>query len=54
MNGTILLDGKILIDEVRAIGLDFSRTSLQREIAEVQRSQRAFRGDCAQRIEIKL
>ena len=54
LNGTILLDGKILIDEVRAIGLDFSRTSLQREITDAERSQRAFRGECAQRVEVKL
>jgi hypothetical protein len=54
LNGTILLDGKMLIDEVKALGLDFSRTSLKRELAEAERSQRAFRGKCVQHFEVQL
>ena len=54
LNGTILFDGKRLIDEVQALRLDFSRTSLKREMAEVERTQRAFRGKCAQHFEAQL
>lgn len=54
LNGTILFDGKRLIDEVRAMRLDFSRTSLEREMAEVARTQRAFRGKCVQHVEVEL
>lgn len=48
LNGTILFDGKRLIDEVQAMGLDLSRTGLNKEMAEVERMQRAFRGKCVQ------
>ena len=54
LNGTILLDGEKLIDEVRATRLDFSRTSLERDMAEVERTQRAFRGKCVQHVELQL
>ena len=54
LNGTILLDGERLIDEVRAMGLDFSRTQLKRDLAEAERNQRAFRGECVQHFEVKL
>ena len=54
LNGTILFDGKRLIDEVRDMRLDFSRTSLKRELAEVQRMQGAFRGKCVQHVEVEL
>ena len=54
LNGTILLDGERLIDEVRAIRLDFSRTRLKREMAEVERMQRAFRGKCVQHFKLQL
>jgi len=54
LNGTILLDGKNLIDEVRAVRLDFSRTSLKRDLANVERTQRAFRGKCVQHFEVQL
>lgn len=54
LNGTIFLDGERLIDEVRALRLDFSRTNLKRELAEVQRTQRGFRGKCVQPFEVQL
>lgn len=54
LNGTILFDGKRLIDEVQAMRLDFSRTSLKRDLAEVERTQRAFRGTCVQQFEVQL
>ena len=54
LNGTILLDGERLIDEVRAVRLDFSRTSLKRDLADVARMQRAFRGKCAQNFRVQL
>ena len=54
LNGTILLDGERLIEEVRAVGLDFSRTNLKRDLAEVARTQRAFRGQCVQHFDVRL
>jgi hypothetical protein len=54
LNGTILLDSEMLIDEVRAVGLDFSRTNLKRDLAEVARLQRAFRGKCVQNFRVQL
>ena len=54
LNGTIVLDGKMLIEEVKALRLDFSRTSLQRDLAEAERRQRAFRGRCVQHVEVEL
>jgi hypothetical protein len=54
LNGTILLDGERLIEEVQAVRLDFSRTSLKRGIADVERTQRAFRGKCVQHFEVQL
>jgi hypothetical protein len=54
LNGTIFLDGEKLIDEVRALRLDFSRTELKRGLAEVGRNQRAFRGKCVQHVEVEL
>ena len=54
LNGTILLDGERLIDEVRAMRLDFSRTSLKRGMADVERLQRGFRGKCVQHFEARL
>ena len=53
LNGTIMLDGEELIDEVRAMRLDFSRTSLKRGIADVERTQRAFRGKCVQHFKVQ-
>ena len=54
LNGTILLDSKNLIDEVRAVRLDFSRTNLKRGVADAERRQRALRGECVQHFEVKL
>ena len=54
LNGTILLDGERLIDEVKALGLDFSRTSLKREMAQVERTQRTFRGTCVQPFKVQM
>jgi hypothetical protein len=54
LNGTILLDGKMLIAEVRALRLDFSRTSLKRDLAERERNQRSLRGECVEPFMVKL
>lgn len=54
LNGTILYDGERLIDEVKALRLDFSRTSLKREMAVVERTQRGFRGKCVQHFKAQL
>ena len=54
LNGTILLDGEMLMEEVKALRLDFSRTNLKRDLAEAERRQRAFRGKCVQHIEVQL
>ena len=53
-NGTILLDGRQLIDEVRATRLDFSRTDLRRRVADAERSQRVLRGNCVQPFAVQL
>ena len=54
LNGTILLDGERLIEEVRALRLDFSRTSLKRGMADTERTQRGFRGECVQPFKVQL
>lgn len=54
LNATTLLDGKRLIDEVGAMRLDFSRTSLKRGVAEMHTIQREFRGKCVERFEVEL
>ena len=54
LHATLLFDSQNLIDEVRAMGLDFSRTDLRRELAKVERSQRELRGKCVQRYEVQL
>ena len=54
LNGTILFDGRQLIEEARAMRLDFSRTNLKRDLAEAERTQRAFRGNCVQHVEVRL
>lgn len=54
LNGTTLLDGKRLIDEVGTMRLDFSRTNLKRGVAEVEETQRAFRGRCVQHFPVQL
>ena len=53
-NGTIVLDSERLLDEIKAVRLDFSRTGLDREVAELERTQRAFRGKCVQHFKAKL
>lgn len=54
LNATTLLDGRRLIDEVRAIGLDFSRTNLQRDLARIEAEQRKLRGECVQPYPVQL
>lgn len=54
LNGTILLDGGKLIDEVRAVRLDFSRTRFKQGLADAERSQRTFRGACVQPFDVRL
>lgn len=54
LNATTLVDGQRLIDEVRAMRLDFSRTGLIREVTERERTQRAFRGKCVQHFKVQL
>ncbi len=54
LNATTLVDGQRLIDEVRAMRLDFSRTGLKPRLAEVETTQRAFRGKCVQQFGVQL
>lgn len=54
LNATTLLDGRRLIDEVRAMRLDFSRTNLQEELAKVEAAQRAARGNCVRPFAVQL
>lgn len=54
LNGTTLVDGERLIDEVRAMRLDFSRTNLKRDLATVEANQRKLRGECVQHYPVEL
>lgn len=54
LNSTIAFDSKNLIDEVKKVGLDFSRTELKRDLARVERNQRRLRGPCVQHVEVQL
>jgi hypothetical protein len=54
LNATTLLDGRRLIDEVRSMRLDFSRTHLQRELARIESEQQKLRGDCVQPYPVEL
>ena len=54
LNATTLLDGKRLIEEVGTMRLDFSRTGLKRELAEAERTQRVFRGNCVHHFGVPL
>lgn len=54
LHATLLFDSQNLIDEVRVMRLDFSRTPLRRELARLQRSQRKLRGNCVQQIDVRL
>lgn len=54
LNATTLLDGKRLIDEARTMRLDFSRTGLKRGVAEVETTQRTFRGKCVQSFKVQV
>ena len=54
LNGTIVLDGEKLVEEARAMRLDFASTSLKRGMADVERAQRALRGKCVQPFEVEL
>lgn len=54
LNGTVFLDGRQLIEEVKALGLDFSRTTLKSKLDQALRTQRAFRGKCVQPFALNL
>lgn len=54
LNGTFFYDSREFIDAVRDMRLDFSRTTLKRDLAAIERTQRAFRGNCVRHVEIRL
>lgn len=54
LNATNLLDGRRLIEEAGRMGLDFARTDLRKNLAEVERLQREARGDCVQSYPVNL
>ncbi len=54
LNGTIVFDTQNLFERTRAMRLDFSQTSLKRDLAEAERTQRAFRGNCVRHFEVNL
>ena len=54
LNATTLLDGKRLIEEARAMRLDFSHTALRRKLVEVEAAQREVRGNCVQPFPVQL
>lgn len=54
MRGAQLNETRRMINAVGAMKLDFSKTSLARDLAEKERTQRAFRGDCVRHVALKL
>jgi hypothetical protein len=54
MRGAQLNETRRLINAVRDMKLDFSKTDLASNLAEKQRSQRVFRGDCVQHVKLRL
>lgn len=54
MRGAQLNETRRMINAVGEMKLDFSKTGLARDLAEKERTQRAFRGDCVQHIKLKL
>src|SRR5262245_62108951 len=54
LNGTIVITADQLIDDARTMHLDFSRTNLHQNIADVERGQREFRGSCVKHVDIRL
>lgn len=54
MRGAQLNETRRMINAVGAMKLDFSKTSLARDLAEKERIQRAFRGDCVRHVALKL
>ena len=54
LNATTLLDGKRLIEEARAMRLDFSRTNLKSELVRIEGEQRRLRGACVQHVPVQL
>lgn len=54
VNGTFFYDSRKFMDAVRDMRLDFSRTTLKRDLAAIERTQRSFRGNCVRHVEIRL
>ena len=54
LNGTIVRTADQLIDAARAMHLDFSRTNLRQNLADVERFQREFRGSCIKHVDVRL
>lgn len=54
MRGAQLNETRRMINAVGDMKLDFSKTGLARDLAEKERTQRAFRGDCVQHIKLNL
>ena len=54
LNGIIVVTGDQLVDATRAMHLDFSRTNLRQNIADVERDQRKFRGSCVKHVDVRL
>jgi post-segregation antitoxin (ccd killing protein) len=54
LNGLAVNTSDDLIDAARALHLDFSRTNLTRDLAEIERAQREFRGTCVKHVDLRL
>ena len=54
MRGAQFNETRRMINAVHSMKLDFSKTGLTRDLAEKQRTQRAFRGDCVRQVTLRL
>lgn len=54
LNGIIVITADQLIDDARAMHLDFSRTNLRQSLADVELDQREFRGSCVKHVDTRL
>jgi hypothetical protein len=54
LNGVIVITADQLIDAARSMHLDFSRTNLHQNVADVELAQREFRGFCVKHVDVRL
>ena len=53
-NGLLIVVGEQIIDSARLMRLDFSKTNLNRDLADIEKLQRSFRGPCVKHVTVTL